>query len=379
MKLEGKKFQILVWGLCLVLAVGLFYMVNTDTKLKAERNLQLQQQVQQPEKDYGKITEQQTEIYENLYSDLSIPEIIFWGDNLMTGVNGDSLTTSIKNTFDKNLLKNLTNTFHTVLEDGEHVAPTVSLVNMGVINEDIRHILVRAGVNTLYLRENLDLSSSKQPVPVFFTDDQDSDGDTKDTELLFADQYSDLFGDVTISGIHGSLEKTDEWIDSTHPRYAFIREEEGDSQWVEAGTQVELETASKYVGDIPIFYFENISDQDVDDFVPELKKLVKRYTNYNFDKNEQNVIDSEQEPLLDLTNSLPFVIICKANDGSNLDIAMESEFGDHYIRTDSYSSEMYENSFWSLSQNIYKSLDNQGCFSDIKAQIRTAIEEVNDL
>ncbi len=396
MKLKEKKFQVLAWGLCIVLAVGLIYMVRIDKKQKAERNLQLQQQVQEPEKDYEEITERQTEIYDNLCADLNIPDFVFWGDNLMTAITGDSLTSSLNSTIDKNLFKNLTNTFHTVLEDDEYVIPSVSITNMGVENEDVRHILVRAGVTSLYLSEDLNLSSSKEPVPIYFTDegdqdeeesdnnnsnDRNSDADKDEAELLFADQSFDLFGSISISGIQGSLQKTDEWIDPIHPRYAFLRDQEGDSQLFEAGTQVNIETASKYVGDIPIFYFENITDQDVDGFMHDLEKLVERYADLKEDivGNEEIEGEDGQEVLSDDTYDLPFVVICKTSENSNLDNIMKTEYGSHYVRADRLSSEMNESSLRILSQSVYNSLDGQGCFTDIKTKIRTAIEEFNNL
>lgn len=40
---------------------------------------------------------------------------------------------------------------------------------------------------------------------------------------------------------------------------------------------------------------------------------------------------------------------------------------------------MYGNAFNALAKNVYDILDEQGCFTDIKAQIMNAVEEVNDL
>jgi len=384
MKVKGKKYQILAWGLCVVLALGMIYMIQVDKKRILERNIQLQQQVQRPEKNYEEIAQQQLDIYDRLYSELQVPEIVCWGDSLMTGNSGDSLTASLNSVLTKNLFKNLTNTFHAALEDGERTTPSCTIINMGVENEELRQILVRAGANRLYLGEDIDVSSSVEPVPVLFSDEEvpDDDKDEKGGEdeygeFTFADQKIDTFGQVTISGIRGTLQKSNDWIDPTHPKYVFIRNHEGDPQKIEAGTRVELENASKYIGDVPVFYFENISNLPVDDIILGLKKLVERYADTN-NWTDDNETDPEQETVANNYN-LPFVLICRTTEGSNLDKSLKDEFGEHYICTSIYSSEMRESAFLTLAQDVYKSLDNQGCFTDIREQIRRAVEEANNI
>ena len=276
------------------------------------------------------------------------------------------------------------------------------MVNMGVVNEDLRQILVRAGANNAYLGEDIDVSSATDPVPLVLTDeeepedegmnderddDEDEDEDENSVEheaLLFADQTSDTFGKVTISGIQGTLQKTNTWLDPTHPEFAFVRDREGDPQKIEAGTRVDLENASKYIGDIPIFYFENLSNLTTDNIIPDLRKLVERYagtngSNGSTDELETSADASEQETAAASNYNLPFVLICRTTEGSDLDQALKNEFGTHYIRTGVYFSEMGDNASMSLAQSVYKSLDEQGCFTDIKDQIRKAVEEANNL
>lgn len=395
MSLKENKFQILAWGLSTVLVIALICIVISDRRKTAERNVQLIQQAQESEKAYKEILEQQTEIYDKLYSEMKIPEVICWGDNLMRGTSGGSFTSSLNNTMDKNLFKYMTNAFHNVIEDGEHETPSVTIKNMGVVNEDMRQILVRAGVRKVFLCEGININSSKEPVQVTLTDQETLDNDDHWDELLFASQNSDKFGKVTISGIQGTLDTTDEWYDSIHPRYAFVPEQEGEFRFIKVGTEVEFETASRFVGDIPIFFFENESGRTVDSFMSDLKKLVTKYassgdTVYRDDSEkdtstEENEIDKEeieennQESSDDTSYDLPFIVICRTKEGSNLDNALKNEFGDNYIRIDQYTSEMYGSSFSALAKNVYEILDEQGCFTDIKKQIMQAVEEVNDL
>ena len=388
MKLKENMFQILAWGLSVFLVVCLACIVISDKKKATEHNLQLLQAAQQSEKAYEQIVEQQTEIYEQLMAELEIPGFICWGDNLMRGDNGGTFTRSLNNTIDKNLFKYLSNSFHNVIEDGKHVAPSVSIKNMGVANENMPQILARAGVNKVFLSEGINISSSSDPVLVKL-DGEESLESNNGEELLFARQNFDQFGKVTISGIEGKLDTTEEWYDSIHPRYAFIRDQEGDPQFVEAGTEVELETASKFLGDISIFFFENNTGQSVDSFVNDLKKLVARYASSNTlkkdeeDEDQEDNYDHQSDNDRDATNEtaydLPYIVICRTKEDSDLDIALKNEFGDNYIRNDLYSKEMYGNAFNALAKNVYDILDKQGCFTDIKEKIMNAVEEVNDL
>ncbi len=381
-------FHILAWSLSAVLVICLICIVISDRKKGAERNLQLLQEAQQSEKAHEEIIEQQTEIYEKLLDELEIPGFICWGDNLMRGDNGGSFTNSLNTTIDKNLFKYLTNSFHNVIEDGKHSAPSVSISNMGVVNENMPQILARAGVNKVFLSEGINIPSSEGPVLVKLVDEELRNHNDRE-ELLFASQNSDKFGKVTISGIEGKLDTTEEWYDSIHPRYAFIRDHEGDYQFVEAGTEVELESATSFLGDIPIFFFENNSGQSVDSFMNDLKKLVIRYASSSSMKknkkdedqedNNDNKSENEQDVIDETTYDLPYIVICRTKEGSDLDNALKNEFGDNYIRNDQYLNEMYVNAFNSLTKNVYDILDKQGCFTDIKGKIMNAVEEVNDL
>lgn len=388
MKLKENMFQNLAWGLSAVLVICLICVIISDRKKTAERNLHLLQKAQQSEKANEEIIEKQAEIYERLYANLEIPSFICWGDSLMVSDIGGSFTKSLNSIIDKNLFKYLTNSFHNVIEDSKHSSPSVSIKNMCVVNENMPQILARAGVNKVVLSEGINIPSSKDPVLVKLVDDEALNSNDRE-ELLFAGLNSDKFGKVTISGIKGKLDTTEEWYDSIHLRYAFIRDHEGDPQFVEAGTEVEVETATRFLGYIPIFFFENNSGQSVDSFVNDLKKLVARYASSstleeneedeNQEDNNFHQSDNEQDAVNETTYDLPYIVICRTKENSNLDIALKNEFSDNYIRNDLYTKEMYGNAFNALAKNVYDILDKQGCFSDIKSEIMKAVEEVNDL
>ena len=82
------------------------------------------------------------------------------------------------------------------------------------------------------------------------------------------------------------------------------------------GNDIDIESATKYIGSIPIFFFEDNSVESVgsvDEFITILERLVKRYT-------EIEVKDRES------SEELPYMVICTV-DGSELNESMQEEFG----------------------------------------------------
>ena len=94
---------------------------------------------------------------------------------------------------------------------------------MGVFNEDMRQILVRASVNTMEIADWTQIPGDTEPVTVRLVDEE---ARSNGGELRFIKQKDVSFGQVWIDDIEGTLVTTDDWYDSNHPRFAFVRDEE---------------------------------------------------------------------------------------------------------------------------------------------------------
>lgn len=188
---------------------------------------------------------------------------------------------------------------------------------------------------------------------------------TKKT-LHFAQQKGADFGKVEISGVKGILTKGEGEYDEDHPRFAFVRDRAGDSFQVGMGTDVEIESATKYIGNVPVFFFEDDSVDtvdSVDEFVEDLESLVQRYTKIEEEDGEAS-------------GELPFVVVCTAEEESELDERLKEIFGDRYIRNDTYAYEMTEESYKELAQKVYANLDGQRCFDEMKEAVEKAVEQL---
>jgi hypothetical protein len=197
--------------------------------------------------------------------------------------------------------------------------------------------------------------------------------------------------------VEGTLVETDDWFDAEHPRYAFMRDEEGSALGVGRGTQVEIESAFDYIGNVPVFFFENEGERPADEVVSDMEDLVNRYANTEEDENadevdadevsaaEENAVEgstnaeaaAEVEP--GTVYEIPFVVICTTEQGSELDNAMADAFGSRYIRNQAVTAEMTEKSYKELAQQVYDTLNAQGCFDEIRGKITSVVEQAEGM
>lgn len=221
---------------------------------------------------------------------MDVHNIICWGDTAMAGNSKASQPSSLKKVIEENLFSSMKKSFNRVLENGEYSTPSVTVNNMGVTNEGMRQIFARAGVNTIELGESIEIPSGKENVTVRLMDEEawnNLSDKNPEEQLKFANQKNVNFGKDYINGIRGSLVAADDCFDSGHPRYAFVRKEEGDYVRVNSRTEIEIELATKYLGDIPVFFFEDASGKSVETFVDQVEELVERYA-YLEEDHEEN-------------------------------------------------------------------------------------------
>lgn len=368
MKIGNNWKQMLAWALCIVIAAGLLYIVHDDQKKNAERIAQLQKQAEELEQTDGEKLEALTDVYDKFYSQIDMNNIVCWGDSAMAGSKDKSLAISLKKVAEDNLFLSLSKSFGRVFEKGEYTTPSITIHNMGVTNESLRHILIRAGVNSMEIGDWIQIPAGTDPVTVRLMDDEARNSEEKEAQIKFAKQKDVSFGKVWINDIEGTLIATDDWFDSTHPRYAFVRDEEGNKVSAGSGTEVEIESATMYIGEVPVFFFENETGRSIDGFVSDVQDLVNRYADTEDDE------EDEEDPY-----DLPFVVIFTTDEGSEMDRAMGNAFGSRYIRNDEQSSAMTDRTYKKLAQQVYENLDSQGCFDSVKEKIALAIQEAGGL
>lgn len=367
---SDKRIQYIAWGACVVIAIVLVTLVITDRKKNQERILQMKMEAQLQDGDTDNASDGNTKgtdtskkassTYADLVSRLQLNSFVFWGDNEMAGNEEGSLPQTFDKVANGELLALISEPFGEVIEQENRAIPSMPVSNMGVTNEGMSEILTRAGADELEVGEWALISEEKKPVNIVLRNG--SSGST----LHFAQQKVTEFGNVEISGVKGFLTKGEGAYDEDHPKFAFIRDQAGDSFQVGLGTAIEIESATKYIGNIPIFFFEDDTVDTVDsgdEFVSDLERLVQRYTEI-----EEEGSDSSEE--------LPYVVICTVDEESELDASLKEAFGDHYIRHGIYADEMTEDDYKELAQKVYANLDGQGCFDEMKSQIEKAVEEL---
>ena len=193
MKINEKWTRIIAWGLCVILAVALCGMVRIDRQRTAQRVAQLQQQANEIQKTDSEKQVKLAEIYAKYYTELNVPSMVCWGDAAMAGAKDRSLVISMEKTVNDNLFAPLTKTFSKALESEENTVPSVTIHNMGVTNEEMRQILVRAGVNTMEVGDWTQFPGDTDPVTIRLVDEEARENGG---ELRFAKQKDVSFGQV---------------------------------------------------------------------------------------------------------------------------------------------------------------------------------------
>ena len=325
-----------------------------------EMQLKSQAEAEEMQKKKSEQIEEKTRIYSELVSDLELHDFVIWGSTDPSEKDGISFSGALEGIINQQINALLSESFESVIDSTNNTAPAVLINDMRVTDEGMQEILTRSGVDDIEIGEWAMIP--KEPELINLVLKNSESGIT----LHFAEQKGTDFGKATISGVEGKLTAGDGEYDEDHPNFAFIRDEEGDSFQVGVGTNVEVESATKYIGNVPVFFFGEDTVESVelvDDFVTDAKRLVEMYV----DSDEEN--DQEK----------PYAIVCTTDKDSELDEALEETFGDNYIRNPYNKNMASESNYGKLAKLVYAELDNQGCFGNIKGKVSEAEENLKDL
>ena len=399
MRIRDRIFRIGTGILCVIMAALLIVLMFMNHRRNQERADALRQKTEERKVLETQKIEKAAELYDHYIDQLGGISVVCWGDAVMAGKGDASLPSALGAVIGENLYQPFTESYSKIVDKEEMTQPDAVVANMGVRDEGMREILVRAGVNTMKVGEWALIPGDTEPQNIVLGDD------TFWTPLHFARQDKVSFGKVVIEEIEGTLIEGEGEYDELHPRFAFVRDEEGDSFQTGAGTVIETENASRYLGDIPVFFFEDDSADNVDSFMSDLEDLVDRYTDY-YHENREEEETSDEDTLEEQSEdgytgdeqaaeeesggaeegseketsvSHAFVVLCTVESDSDLDTALKEEFGDHYIRSDLYADSLNADNCKNLAQKVYEALDAQGCFDTVKEITAQAIEALDDL
>ena len=357
MKIKGKAVQIVAWGICAVLMIALIVLVVTDRKKYQERIIEMQlksqAEAEEMQKKESEHIEEKTRIYSELVSDLEIYDFVIWGSADPSEKEGISFSDAFEKIINQQMNALLSESFESVIDSTNNTVPTVLINDMRVTNEGMQEILTRSGVDEIEIGEWTMIPEEPELVNLVLKNSETG------TTLHFAEQKEVDFGKTIISGVEGKLTAGEGEYDEDHPRFAFIRDEEGDGFQVGAGTNVEVESATKYMSNVPVFFFGEDTVESVevvDDFVTDVKRLVELYSN----SDEENGREK------------PYAVVCTTDKDSELDEALEEVFEDNYIRNPYNENKASESNYGKLAITVYTELDNQGCFKDIKEKVAEA-------
>lgn len=254
-----------------------------------------------------------------------VPGIVCWGDGLTSGfgTNGTDYPTVLEA-----LLKS----------DGTEVP----VVDMGVVAEDTKTIMARAGAYKVVLEEGITIPTDQKPVEIKM-------GAENGEKINLVRTGNKGFKLVTIGGVEGIVSVEQPSVNSDNYKsddykHFFTRNEPGGIVRVKKGTQIVNGGSYWFVDYIPILFMGE---------------------NGGWDDNPQTLIGQQEEMLKTFDkNADNFIIIGLVSGTSesrkDLDSALKDKWGKHFLNIREYLTDKknLENAKIKLSEEDLKRIDN---------------------
>lgn len=403
--MKNKKLwsNIIGWGLCAVVIASLLFVIIKDRKATDEQEQEIEEHIASLEDEWRRESENyeaRKGIVDSLIYGMEFDNFVLWGEDDWDGERNFSLSGLIQSSASWIIRDKMVNEFGEEFIGWDVTTPTPTVFDRSVINEGMTEILARAGVNPIAVTESFEIPSELLPVNISLG------VSGTDEELRFAKQRDIRLGDTTIAGVEGTLTSGEGEYDEDHPRLAFIRKKEGRPAEISEGETIEIQSATYFMGLIPIMFFNNTSDiqnngEEAENFVSDLERLVDRYavegvyyeeesgeyteesgeysteasSEYSTEASAEYSTEEGGEYSEESSDNRRYVVVCLAEEGSALDIILNDRFGDHYIRTDISKDKITEEGYTDLAAQITDRLNNQGCFEKAIWAIDYAAEQ----
>lgn len=265
--------------LLFVFTAGLFFL---DKSLTDSRN-QLQQskdEFQQEKKDAQKYVD---ELYSKAqtYVNQNMPGIVCWGDSLTTGMGAQKtnypreLSFIISDKFSSALdIQGKMDQDYRYLANDPNYDIKINIENLGAAGDTSDTILGRAGVVPFVLSSKITIPETRTRVPVSI---ESESGDAV-SPLRFSAVGMES---VTIAGVAGKLEISQDSSTSLNYTYYFIRDVVGSSVIAPKGTIVETSGSKNYKEHIPIILIGATGGWETSyELVSENLAMVEAYDKY---------------------------------------------------------------------------------------------------
>lgn len=283
--------------------------VSEENRIESEKN----------EAERAAVKEKQEKLFKK------VPGIVCWGDGLTSGfgANGTDYPSVLET-----LLKN----------EGTELP----VKNLGVVAEDTKTILARAGAYKVVLKEGITIPAGKKPVEIKM---EAENGE----KINLVRTGNKGFRFVTIGEVEGSVSVdqptlTSDNYKSDNFKHYFTRNDAGSVVKIPKGTQVVNSGSYQFEDYIPILFIgENGGwDDDPQTLISQQEEMLK-----TFDKNADNFI------IIGLVSG-------NSKSRKDLDSALKDKWGKRFLNIREYLTDKknLENAKIKLSEEDLKRIDN---------------------
>lgn len=222
---------------------------------------------------------------------------------------------------------------------------SIPIENHAVSSEDYNTILARLGIKPLFVAKDFTVPAGTDKVLITFKTEND-------IPVVFSAQDNERIGTTVIDNIEGGLYLSRTENDN-YDCY-FGRSQSGEEKKIAEGARVKTESTDYSKDQIPIIFFGNNDYVSVDAYVKTQKAIADRQTG----------------------SGGRYMVIANTDEDSELDKAMQKEFGENYIRINStnISSLDYE----ATANIIYNQMNKLGYFNHIKEKVTEAKEKIKE-
>lgn len=330
-----------------IVCFGLFYYLDNKEQQREIADFQAKDKIEK-EKKYAR-TEKVQEYLKNTQKAVTddFSGFVILGDDYVASHDSLSLESQLGNVLDSKLFYDINLETYAAASLQKYNLD-IPVENHAVAGESYNTMLTRIGIKPLLTAADIIIPPNFKNVNLTFKTEGNK-------SVSFVKQSQEKLGKTVISGIKGSIYFNQD-KDGKYT-YSFVREKEdkeGKDTNVKSGTKISVESTEFSKDLIPIVFYGKNDFISVDAYIKTQKAIVDRQSG----------------------SGGRYIVIANTDENSELDKAMQKQFGDNYLRIDSITSSELDNI--SLANQVYDQMNKLGYFNNIKDKINETTTLIKD-
>ncbi len=277
--------------------------------------------------------------------DNELPRIVCWGDEYMLGTKTGTLPANLKTELNEKLFEDINKDIRSNANLSSKQLQ-IDVVNNGIRGETMYTMAARIGAYPILTAKKLELPKGTDPVAISLKTNDDK-------SVNFSSQPNVKIGECTLEDEVGTISMKK--LSEDEYEYYFSKNKVSEPKTVAVDTRLFSQEEETHRDDVLILYFGREDLLPRKDLI-EIQKAVVNHQNAHRDK---------------------YVVIAETGRGSGYDKAMQKQFGDHYLRLDTYEYDQTDNK--EIADAVYNKLEALGYLKKISDAATTAKQQISEI